>query len=629
MNRIHKKSLFKYCLPLLILLIGFIIFFTDSIEIVSDMGFYMNAGMNLSLNKGYTDADGSPITKRGPVFPLLLAFSFWLFGPSPWSAFWIVRIFAIMNPLVLYFIGKKFYGKWIGFAAAFLSLSSYSLNYASYRHLDAVWPFFVMLSMLILYFAFEKRSYTYFILSAIFMSSAYLTKQAPILLFPAAIIFWILIGDYRDKKNLKGSILFICVVLVLISPWVYHVYSQTQNISYSLLGGLGETAAIENMSPNLFTIANRYFNGLLKYFSYDINSLSYNFSLAPLFILSWLFTFVYAFRKDKPSIILTVFILLLSPFISYVGRNNLRVGQLLIVILLSYLVTARFLLEGLRIILNFFLKKERASKRVYVYGSILLILSFVCLQNLLPHYSDKANKSFLKHSFFVKKAMGIKVRWQIQGLHGELLRRQEVVDWMLANLHPNSQIMCDWNMRGRSLYFYSGGKFPIHDMPIVKIHSVAKSPWLIYGNKKNEISFKIPLRENNEKLLFLSQWNTNLDPRNHFIILVESDLLNSIVKKNIEYIIISERTNFLTKYFSSNSGFVKIADFLGGWIKIYRVKNAVPVSSSRTFITYGASLFLNNLKKHEQERYLWLRKHFFLDILGWEEDELSIIEANN
>ena len=140
-----------------IVLLGFITFYTHEVSIASDMGWYMNSGLNIFLGKGYTNMDGSLVLDRGPLFPLMIAASYFLLGVSPWSAFGVIRIFCIANPLVMYFFGKKLYGKWVGFYAALFILTSYSMNFWSYRHLDTVWPFFVTLGLHFTLSGFEKK----------------------------------------------------------------------------------------------------------------------------------------------------------------------------------------------------------------------------------------------------------------------------------------------------------------------------------------------------------------------------------------------------------------------------------------------------------------------------------------
>jgi 4-amino-4-deoxy-L-arabinose transferase-like glycosyltransferase len=613
--------------PLIILILGFVTFYTDQIDIVSDMGFYMNAGMNIHLGKGYTDTDGTLIIKRGPLFPLLLAASFWLFGLSPWSAFWIVRIFSILNPLAIYFIGKKFYGRWIGFAASLLVLSSFSLNYWSYRHLDAAWPFFVLLSIFTLYLAFEKSSIIHFSISAVLISLAYLIKQAPILLFPLPFLLWVIIGDFRNKKNFKGVVIFLLVIFTILTPWIYYVFSQTHNIKFAILGGFGETAASTTRSANIVFLIRNYISGIFDYFKTGANSLIANFSLTPLFMLSWLFISIKAIRKEKTSIILMVCIILLSPFISFAGRNNLRVGQVLLFIYLSYLVSARVLLDGLKKLITVYQRKFQTRNAIYRYIGVVAIIGVVFFQHFFSYKNDKGNTIFLKHSFCIKKITGRDIDWQIQGMYGKQYWIQDPVDWISAHIPKGSNIMCDWYWKARILYFYTQGNYPIHNMPIQMIYELSKVGRFLQRNKNCASSAS--QSEKKAKLIFLSSWSSILDLRNHFYILTESDLLRDLKAKKIEYLIISERRNFLSKYFNSNPGFMNKAEFYEGRIKIFKVKNIIPLENFKILITSRTIQFLNAIKAQDYTRYLWFKKNFFENALGWDEKELRMIEERN
>ena len=121
--------LYKIPLSLFIAILGFSVFYTWEISVTPDMGWYMNSALNIFKGFGYTNMDGSLILNRGPIFPLMIAGSYKLLGASPWSAFWVVRIFCIFNPLIIYFIGKDYFGKRVAFAAALLILSSNIIFY--------------------------------------------------------------------------------------------------------------------------------------------------------------------------------------------------------------------------------------------------------------------------------------------------------------------------------------------------------------------------------------------------------------------------------------------------------------------------------------------------------------------
>ena len=139
----------KFQIHFYLLLAGIVTYHTYDLRIASDMAKYMSYALNLFQGNGYLDFDGEMV-ERGPLFPLMIAASYWLLGESPWSAFWVVRIFCILNPVLVYVLGKELFGKRVGLSAALLVLTSYGVGFWSYRHLDAVWSFFALASILCL-----------------------------------------------------------------------------------------------------------------------------------------------------------------------------------------------------------------------------------------------------------------------------------------------------------------------------------------------------------------------------------------------------------------------------------------------------------------------------------------------
>ncbi len=131
---------------LYLLILGIITFFAHPISVPSDLKVYSCNALNIYLGKGYVDIDGSLILFRPPLFPLMIAISYWFLGVSHESTFWVIKAFCVLNPIIVYVIGKRFFGKRVGISAALLILTSYTINHWSFRHLDAVWPFFVLLS---------------------------------------------------------------------------------------------------------------------------------------------------------------------------------------------------------------------------------------------------------------------------------------------------------------------------------------------------------------------------------------------------------------------------------------------------------------------------------------------------
>ena len=585
-----------------LLVFGLITFYTYDIQITADMGWHTNSALNIYLGKGYTFMDGSPIFRKAPLWPLMIALSYWLLGVSPWSAFWVVRIFAILNPIIIYFLGKKFYGKWIGFSAGLLVLSSYSLNYWSYRHLDAVWGFFVLLSILTIYLALEKRGYIYFILSAVFMGFAYLVKQAPVLLFPLPFLVWALVEDYRDKKSLKYAFIYPLLIGAMISPWIYYVYSYTENIKLALFGAGGEPAANAILNPNLFQVAKNYFLGLLAYYNGGSQSLSANFSIAPLFVLAWLFTFFRAIRRDRVSVILAICLFLLSPYISHVGRNNLRLGQLIIFLLLTYLVTANFLWTFGKYTLSklsHFGKRSLTRLPQNLFG-LLLIFGVIYIQVFVGFKGDKNCCAFFQRSFLYQRLFKNNNRLTVD-LHYE--RNKKVAAWIRNNLSEGSKLMMSKPSEAKPIYFYSMADYPIFIMPVIQ------------SNKLKNLSEGQP---NNSKI-FISSWTDKNDPRNKIYVLTENDLLASIDKNQVDYIIIGEIRNYLSLYLNINKGFKKIKEFEQGKIKIYKILKLQKIGNFRTMVSERVVTYLNELNAKDRHKFNWYKDKFFGEIFGWDQ----------
>ena len=597
-----------------LLILGLIIFSSWNITISSDMGWYMNAALNIFLGNGYTDIDGSLIFERGPIFSLMVAASYWLFGVSPWSAFCVVRIFAILNPILVYFLGKKLFGKWVGFSAALLILSSYSMNYWSYRHLDAVWPSFVLLTIISIWSAFEKRNYIYFVFSAFFIGLSYLVKEAPILLFPVPFLVWAIVKDYRNGKNLKGSLIYILFVSIIISPWMYYLYFHTHNMKLAILGMGGEIAADATLNPDLFLFFKNYALGLWDYYGSGSQSLSSNFSLAPLFVCAWIFTVYRAIRGEKSSILLAILLLLLSPYISHVGRHDLRVGQLIIFLLLSYLVTARFCIE-MAVKISMHLKDTIHYKNHHLSFLPLVIISLlIFIQTFISHRGDKRNIEFIRNSHFFRKLI---TKEKVDKWEFVKKAEKECAIWMSNNITENARIAVAKGDSGKHFYFDTCGKYPIYYMPIIQSNKL-----------KNCGTYS-----GNGKLIFLTSQLSRNVPTNKILLLTEEDLLSFIDEMDIEYIVLGLGRNYLAIYFNDNDSFIKIREFGNGSYKIYRVLAPKPKKNNKPIISNKLVTFLKTLQIKEPTMIDWYVSKFFRPVLGWEKKDVNKIiqlgEHNN
>jgi len=615
----------------LLLLIGFITFSTSSIRIPSDMMSYMNIGLNIFKGSGYLNTDLSFALLRGPIFPFLIALSYYLFGISAQSAFFVVRIFCILNPILLYFIGKKFYGKWVGLVASLFVLTSYSMNFAAYRHIDVVIPFFIILYIFLTFHAFEKNNLYLFTLSGITLAVAYLTKETAIPFFILPFLMIAFIKDYRDRKKIFGALILIFSLVFVISIWIFYAYILSGKLSL-FSGALQATPKEEWLFPSinrknivliLYYAIKNYLVGLFYYYKYSIQP---NFSIAVVFLFAWSFTLISAIKGSKADKIMILLFLLFSPLISFLGRNNFRLGQGLLILLLSYLVTANFLIvlggSTLKKFGHLFFKGQKLNKIILQIGIVILVGIIIYIQVMA---GNARNINFLKDSIFIKKSFGKKA--EVRGSFNQFI--SDPSRWISQNVPKGSKFMCDQLVKGRILFFHTLGDYPIFNLPIIWVYKFSEAG-MSFQLKGSYLSSRKSFRKNDEKIIFISSYRkTASDQKNHFYILKESDLLTEIKNEKIKYIIISFQRNFLSRYFDANSGFIKIAEFYGGRVKIYKVKNIIPIKDFKTLITRKASIFLNDLKEKDHKRYIWFRNEIFQNILGWDEDKLRMLEERD
>jgi hypothetical protein len=554
------------------------------------MVWYMNAALNIFQGKGYTTIDGSLVLTRGPIFPLMIATSYYLLGISPWSAFWIVRVFSILNPTLIYFLGKNLFGKRIGLAAALLTLSSYSVNYWSYRHLDAVWPFFAILSVIILYTAFENKRYLFFLVSGLLIALSYLVKQSAILLWPLPFVLLLTIRSYRDKKCVLGLGLYVLAIAAVLSSWMHYVHFHGGNIRLALLGPGAETAV--DGAVHAESIRN-YLSGLLAYYSGGSQSLSANFLLAPFFVCAWLYTIYRGIRGEKESILLSITLLLLSPYIAHVGNSNLRVGQLIIFLLISYLALAVLLHDISKYLFSLF----RQNTQYHVVFFLLITLFFISIQIFVKSERDLGYKHFIKNSILYNKIMSKKERNIIVGQF-EDENFNKIVNKIKNITTSNDSLMVDWQYVAMATYFKLDGDIPIHTMPIL----VCYEGDILWSEKPEKWE---------ERPLIIHSNNRPLDPLYRLYILFESSLVKKIEKEEVDYVLLSSWMGELHDYFSGSESFKEIfsVERMDREDSIYRLYRVVKPERSKNV---GDPVFTETFRKSIRRLKRWNRKKYEL-----------------
>lgn len=587
MKNYFNKLIYRIPLWCYLLLIGIATFSTYQIVIVHDMGLYLSYALNLYNGHGYVDMAGNAVSFRSFAFPAMLTASFFLMDASPWSAFWVVRLFCILNPIMIFFVTRKLHNERVGFISALLVLGSYTMNDLAYKHLDVVWPFFIFLMVFLIIHGFEKKSKFLFFLAAVSLGCGYLVKEISVLFFPYVILIFLFVKEFRTKSHIKYVFIFYTTLILSVIPWLLYkvfiirlsvlsVFIDLYNKQWELIKWGGNDSLIDTLL--------QYIQGFYRFFHGQHNSLSENFLFHPLLILGWLIIFWRAKQRDKSSMMYLSFFICFLPAMIFMGISHYRIGQGLIFYYVSYTLVALMIYNIALLSANYIHKNFPNTKMVGInILLVLLVITALYIQYDIPYGNDKGNKKFLRYSVLKHPDRPHKVKKTFNTEH------QAAGNWMVSNIEPGARCIIPKRAEGFGFYFYSKGQYPIYQMPL-KILSTRKK------TEKNKII------EGN--IVFITSALKYDDPRNIIYVLFEDNLMEYLQKNSIEYVLISKYRNYLKLYFDKNPGsFEKVKDFKGG-TAIYRVKHYKPLDDFNTLVSSKMVHFLNDVHEKKKDTFI-------------------------
>lgn len=637
-NRDRNTSIL---LGLILLFTALILFPLQEVSTGPDATWYVANALNLHQGRGYVDADWTPVLNRGPVFPFLIATSFTLFGPSVLHAVWVVRAFFALSIVLVYLLGLRFYGKWPGFIAALLVLTSYQINrYASYVLVDVVLPFFILLFIYCLSWAFERKTLPWFLASGVVLGIAFLVKEMAIVFAPLPFLVMLVTAEHRHRRELLLALVSLGGFGLVLLPWVIHVLQVSGDISW-LLGGAGpKVLAALSGSGNgggtpLVERLIRYGGWLVTYYR---DTIAANFPLAPFFLIAWVWTLVKGVIARKPGdkVVLLAF-LSFSPIMLFQGKVGWRVGQSMFIVLLSYVALARTVWDlvddGLPGVAAWAEKRGRtiSVSRLKRIAGVILIGILLVAQLAQPEMigfivnNSQTGRWALQ---LVTKVPGVEgalyrlgaqmagemdkpgsrvagilesTEFRVRGWHNDTVR--EAGEWIEENIPPGAAMTCDWQWQ-RSIYFYASGVQPIYRIPTE-------------GSSDPD---RIPT---NPRVLFLwTREGPNIETRMET--LIEENLLQQIEENDIQYVIVTWRRNFMSLYFDSHPGFVRVAEFgddeADSKIEIYSVRDPHPIENFPLHIDSVVPNYLADLQRSDEEAYRRLVQEYFVGRLDWTEE---------
>ncbi len=164
---------------------------------------------------------------KPPLYMWLMSLSYQAFGVSNvvtrlWSP-----IFGSLTLILVYFLGKKLYNRFVGFASAIV-LTTFTTFFLFTRHAmtDGAFVFFVLASIYFFVLSDQVQKVNrYVVVSGLFFGLALLTKQVEALLVPL-VVFAYLVMTRRSVRFLftKQFTAFWGIGLLLLTPWLIYMF---------------------------------------------------------------------------------------------------------------------------------------------------------------------------------------------------------------------------------------------------------------------------------------------------------------------------------------------------------------------------------------------------------------------
>gem|GEM_PF-2027087 len=659
-------KLFWSSIPLIAAL--FFILPIRGIPVSPDGAWYSGLALNLYNGHGFVDLDGVALFRR-PLFPIILAGAYTLFGPSPFSSLIVMRLFYLLSVLLIMLLARNLYSAWTGCVAGLLMVSSYALNeWSTWVNLDPILPAFILLFLLLFYLAIQRNSILLHLLSGIALTLAFLVKETAlfysvlpllVLIFPAA--------DRSRRQLFWGALTTWLGSALSLAPWLWYVITRTGD-PWQVVGNTPQWASAtlfnltapdsppkqgvwtESIEAFLARVQN-YASSFPNFYEWF---LAPNFMLAPLLVLAFfvaaaasfrllvrnspLETSVYANRYLMLSVLVFTPMIVLQGVAGFRERQSMIVFQLLM-IALAWLVTMPIEWWLQQPSLSAFPHTNARSgwRRLLHYAlfglalvpAVMLVSWQACCDRPLTMAAHLQN--FNSITALAPNSGDQPVDWQTVRspnpwwpTESMIRGAQSVAAWAEEEgIGPEQRILTHDNHH-RYVNLFTAGKHHYFKIPTLRQDAQADSPTqeplhlvLINATQPNATLWNNAGKDEPDRF-------TNLR------IYTQEQILATVTEEQIDYVVVGVPEKWLVAYFLNHPAFQKVAEFEYGATHVFEVveDNPLPVELKPT-IDLNAANLLRRIKNTQPGRYDALMETLFVSQLGWmpNEVETAVAEA--
>lgn len=184
----------------------------------------------------------------GPLYYYMMAISMGIFWLNPASAAGMDAFFGVASVIMIYYLGKVWFGRLTGLIAAYL----YAISPVTILAARSSWnpnpaPFFALVSMFSLYKLHRSGNFLYLALTGLSIGAALQMHYLAVILIPIAAVLWFYEIVFRKFKQLQtrklitGTLLGIIFFVFIMSPLIWfdlrHNFLNYRAIIELLSGG--------------------------------------------------------------------------------------------------------------------------------------------------------------------------------------------------------------------------------------------------------------------------------------------------------------------------------------------------------------------------------------------------------
>jgi 4-amino-4-deoxy-L-arabinose transferase-like glycosyltransferase len=203
--------------PLIVVLsVPPLVWFAHDWTVGNDAARSLFAASELVHGQGLQTSDDLPFNGgHGPVFPALLGALILILGRDVETLAWVLRLLALLNPLLAYFLVKRISGPFAGLISAALVTLFGNMSLAI--NIDAVLLMLYLLALLTLLTAIDRDNSVLALLSGVLLGASILTKETAFASLPLALLAALLL-DWELRKALWH---YLGLGLVCLLWWIW------------------------------------------------------------------------------------------------------------------------------------------------------------------------------------------------------------------------------------------------------------------------------------------------------------------------------------------------------------------------------------------------------------------------